>query len=201
MRRRPDHRGSCARSGGCRRISRRAGIRHEQARRNAAEAPRCRPAPQARVGAQDRSQDRDRCGIQRLSCQGGRPFKASGRSVGSENMKIKTNGIELNYTVEGNGPWLVMSHSLACDLTMWDEQAAVLRRNFKVLRFDTRGHGASDAPEGEYTLDMMAYDVHGLLQALSVERCHWVGLSMGGMIGQTFALKFPGMFATLVLAD
>src|SRR5207245_1078114 len=116
-------------------------------------------------------------------------------------MKIKTNGIELNYTVEGNGPWLVMSHSLACDLTMWDEQAAVLRRNFKVLRFDTRGHGASDAPEGEYTLDMMAYDVHGLLQALSVERCHWVGLSLGGMIGQTFALKFPAMFASMVLAD
>src|SRR5256885_15465114 len=88
-------------------------------------------------------------------------------------MKIKTNGIDLNYVVEGNGPWLVMSHSLACDLTMWDEQAAVLRRNFKVLRFDTRGHGASDAPEGEYTLDMMAYDVHGLLQGLGVERCHW----------------------------
>src|SRR5438309_3568751 len=109
-------------------------------------------------------------------------------------MKIKTNGIELNYVVEGNGPWLVMSHSLACDLSMWDEQAAVLRRNFKVLRFDTRGHGASDAPEGEYTLDMMAYDVHGLLQGLGVERCHWVGLSMGGMIGQTFALKFPGKF-------
>jgi 3-oxoadipate enol-lactonase len=116
-------------------------------------------------------------------------------------MKIKTNGIELNYTVEGNGPWLVMSHSLACDLTMWDEQAAVLRRNFKVLRFDTRGHGNSDAPEGGYTLDMLAYDVHGLLQGLGVDRCHWVGLSMGGMIGQTFALKFPKMFATLVLAD
>jgi 3-oxoadipate enol-lactonase len=116
-------------------------------------------------------------------------------------MKIKTNGIELNYVVEGNGPWLVMSHSLACDLSMWDEQAAVLRRNFKVLRFDTRGHGASDAPAGEYTLDMLAYDVHGLLQGLGVERCHWVGLSMGGMIGQTFALKFPGMFQTMVLAD
>jgi 3-oxoadipate enol-lactonase len=116
-------------------------------------------------------------------------------------MKIKTNGIELNYVVEGNGPWLVMSHSLACDLTMWDEQAAVLRRNFKVLRFDTRGHGKSDAPDGEYTLDMLAYDVHGLLQGLGVDRCHWVGLSMGGMIGQTFALKYPGVFRTLTLAD
>ena len=116
-------------------------------------------------------------------------------------MRIKTNGIELNYTVEGSGPWMVMSHSLACDSSMWDEQAAVFRRNFKVLRFDTRGHGQSDAPEGEYTLDMLAYDVHGLLQGLGVERCHWVGLSMGGMIGQTFALKFPRMFATMVLAD
>src|SRR5258708_4550461 len=118
-----------------------------------------------------------------------------------ENMKIKTNGIELNYVVEGNGPWLVMSHSLACDLTMWDEQAAVLRRHFKVLRFDPRGPGMSDAPEGEYRLDMMGYDVHGLLRGLGVERCHWVGLSMGGMIGQPFALKFPAMFASMVLAD
>ena len=116
-------------------------------------------------------------------------------------MKIKTNGLELNYTVEGSGPWLVMSHSLACDSSMWDEQAAALRRNYRVLRFDTRGHGGSDAPAGEYTLEMLAYDVHGLLQGLGVERCHWVGLSMGGMIGQTFALKFPGMFSSLVLAD
>jgi len=116
-------------------------------------------------------------------------------------VKIKTNGIELNYTVEGSGPWVVMSHSLACDSSMWDEQAALLRRNFKVLRFDTRGHGGSDAPPGEYSLDMLAYDVHGLLQGLGVERCHWIGLSMGGMIGQTFALKFPGMFASLLLAD
>jgi 3-oxoadipate enol-lactonase len=58
-----------------------------------------------------------------------------------------------------------------------------------------------DAPAGEYTLDMLAYDVHGLLQGLGVERCHWVGLSMGGMIGQTFALKYPGVFKTLTLAD
>ena len=116
-------------------------------------------------------------------------------------MKIRSNGIELNYTVEGSGPWVAMSHSLACDSSMWDEQAALLRRNYKVLRFDTRGHGRSDAPSGEYTLDMLAYDVHGLLQGLGVERCHWIGLSMGGMIGQAFALKFPAMFASLVLAD
>src|SRR5260221_11090645 len=62
-----------------------------------------------------------------------------------ENMKIKTNGIELNYVVEGNGPWLVMSHSLACDLTMWNEQSAVLRRNCKLHRFATAAHGIGDA--------------------------------------------------------
>jgi len=105
-------------------------------------------------------------------------------------MKNQDNGIELNYVVEGNGPWLVMSHSLACDLSMWDEAGGGLRRNYKVLRFDTRGHGKSDSPGGEYTLDMLAYDVHGLLQGLGVDRCHWVGPPMGGMIGQTFALKF-----------
>ena len=116
-------------------------------------------------------------------------------------MKIRTNGIELNYVVEGSGPWLVMSHSLACDLTMWDEQASKLKEKYRVLRFDTRGHGGSDAPDGAYTLDMLADDLHGLLQGLKVERPHFVGLSMGGMIGQTFALKFPNMFQTMVLAD
>ena len=54
-------------------------------------------------------------------------------------MKIKTNDIETNYTIEGAGPWLTMSHSLACNLSMWDEQAKLLSKNFKVLRYDTRG--------------------------------------------------------------
>src|SRR5262249_32909133 len=114
-----------------------------------------------------------RRGIQRLPRPRERGEDEEERSFQGENVKIRTNGIELNYVVEGSGPWLVMSHSLACDLSMWDEQAAVLRRNFKVLRFDTRGHGKSDAPSGDYTLDMMAYDVHGLLQGLGVDRCHW----------------------------
>jgi 3-oxoadipate enol-lactonase len=116
-------------------------------------------------------------------------------------MKLKANGIQIHYTVEGEGPWLVMSHSLACNLSMWDEQAAVLAKRYKVLRYDLRGHGATDAPAGDYTFDMLAYDAHALLGALGVKECHWVGLSIGGMIGQAFALKFPGVFKTLVLAD
>lgn len=116
-------------------------------------------------------------------------------------MKIRTNGIDLNYAIEGNGPWVVMSHSIACNLHMWDPQVEVLAKNFKVLRFDTRGHGASSAPEGEYTLEGLADDVKGMLDGLGIANCRWVGLSMGGMIGQTFALRYPGVFTAMVLAD
>jgi 3-oxoadipate enol-lactonase len=116
-------------------------------------------------------------------------------------MKIRANGIEISYLVEGEGPWITMSHSLACNLHMWDEQAAVLAKHFRVLRFDTRGHGASQAPKGPYTLEQLADDLKGLLDALGVKQTHYVGLSKGGMIGQTFALKYPGILQTLVLAD
>jgi len=116
-------------------------------------------------------------------------------------MKVNVNGIDLHYTVTGSGPWVVMSHSLACDLRMWDAQVAMLSKSYRVLCFDTRGHGQSDAPEGEYTLEQLADDARGLLQAMGIASCHWVGLSMGGMIGQVFALRHPAMVKSLVLAD
>ena len=118
-------------------------------------------------------------------------------------MKIKTNGIEINYEISGNkqGAWLTLSHSLACNLHMWDDQMTELNQQYQVLRFDTRGHGLSSAPPGDYTLDQMADDVKGLFDALAIKQTHWIGLSMGGMIGQTFALKYPGVFQSLVLAD
>jgi len=116
-------------------------------------------------------------------------------------MKINTNGIEIHYEIAGEGPWVTLSHSLACNLHMWDDQMAALTQRYKVLRFDTRGHGQSGAPPGPYTLEQMADDVKGLLDALGIQRTHWVGLSMGGMIGETFALKYPGMFLSMVLAD
>ena len=116
-------------------------------------------------------------------------------------MKIRTNGIDTNYTIEGEGPWVTMSHSLACNLSMWDEQAKLLSKKFKVLRYDTRGHGASSAPPGPYTLEQLADDAKALFDALGIKRTHWIGLSMGGMIGETFALKYPGFFQSMVLAD
>jgi 3-oxoadipate enol-lactonase len=116
-------------------------------------------------------------------------------------MKVKANGIDIHYEIAGEGPWLTLSHSLACDLHMWDEQMPALSRQFKVLRFDTRGHGASSAPAGAYSLEQMADDVRGLFDALGIKQTHWCGLSMGGMIGQTFALRHPGYFRTMTLAD
>jgi 3-oxoadipate enol-lactonase len=116
-------------------------------------------------------------------------------------MKIKANGIDINYEVEGDGPVVAMSHSLGCNLHMWDEQARALSPSYTVLRFDTRGHGQTSALEGAYSLEQMADDVKGLLDGLGIKQAHFVGLSMGGMIGQTFALKHPTMVQSLVLCD
>jgi 3-oxoadipate enol-lactonase len=116
-------------------------------------------------------------------------------------MKISANGIDINYSIEGEGPWLTMSHSLACDLHMWDEEAKRLSGRYKVLRYDTRGHGKTSAPAGAYTLELLADDLQALLLALGVRSTHFVGLSMGGMIGQTHALKYPGTFSSLTLCD
>ena len=116
-------------------------------------------------------------------------------------MKIKANGIEINYEKEGSGPVVAMSHSLGCNLHMWDEQAKALASRYTVLRFDTRGHGQTSAPAGAYSLGQMADDLKGLLDGLGIKETHFVGLSMGGMIGQTFALKHPAMVKSLVLCD
>ncbi len=98
-------------------------------------------------------------------------------------MKIKANGIEINYEKEGSGPVVTLSHSLACNLHMWDDQAKALASRYTVLRFDTRGHGQTSAPTGAYSLDQMAEDLKGLLDGLGIAQTHFVGLSMGGMIG------------------
>jgi 3-oxoadipate enol-lactonase len=112
-----------------------------------------------------------------------------------------TKGVEIAYSIEGSGPWLTLSHSLASNMTAWDPQISLLKNYFKVLRFDTRGHGCSSAPEDPYTLDEITQDAFELLQQLDVQQTHWVGLSMGGMIGQTLVLKYPQLLCSLVLAD
>jgi len=69
-------------------------------------------------------------------------------------MKLKANGIDINYEIEGDGPVVTFSHSLACNLGMWDDQVRALKGRYRVLRFDTRGHGQSGAPAGAYSLNL-----------------------------------------------
>ncbi len=118
-------------------------------------------------------------------------------------MKAKVNGIETNSEIHGKegAPWLTFSHSLACTLRMWEPQVAEFKDRWHILVYDTRGHGASEAPQGPYTLDMLAEDLKQLLEHLDIEKTHYVGLSMGGMIGQTLVLKQPNLFDRVVLAD
>lgn len=118
-------------------------------------------------------------------------------------MKARTNGIETHYELHGRegAPWLVLSHSLACSTRMWDPQIEALKGEYRILAYDTRGHGASEAPAGAYTLDLLADDLKALLDHLGIASANYCGLSMGGMIGQTFALKYPGVFTKLALAD
>jgi 3-oxoadipate enol-lactonase len=116
-------------------------------------------------------------------------------------MKIKANGININYELSGpdNAQVVMLSHSLAASLAMWEPQIAALTARYRVLRYDLRGHGSSDAPIGPYTFDNLADDALGLLRALNIKRCHFVGLSIGGMIGQALGLRAAPEIASLTL--
>lgn len=118
-------------------------------------------------------------------------------------MKAKVNGTEINYEIHGKegAPWLVLSHSLACTIRMWDPQIAAFKGSYRILAYDMRGHGASAAPKGPYTFEMLAEDVLALMKSVGVQRASFIGLSIGGMIGQTLALKNPAPFNGMVLAD
>lgn len=118
-------------------------------------------------------------------------------------MRLTANGIHMHYTLNGpaSAPVVTLSHSLATNLAMWEPQASALAARYRVLRYDTRGHGGTDAPEGPYSLELLADDAVALLRALGIERTHFVGLSMGGMIGQVLALTHPDMLRSLVLCD
>jgi 3-oxoadipate enol-lactonase len=118
-------------------------------------------------------------------------------------MKLIANDIQVNYELSGkeSAPMVMLSHSLGCSLAMWDPQMEPLESRYRVLRYDTRGHGGTDAPTGAYTLDQLKDDAIGLLDALGIDVVHWVGLSMGGMIGQCLALSHADRLRGLVLCD
>lgn len=98
-------------------------------------------------------------------------------------------------------PLLVLSNSIGTDLHMWDGQIAALSEHFRVLRYDARGHGASSVPPGPYSLARLGEDVTELLDALGVRRANFLGLSLGGFVGQWLALNAPQRIERLVLAN
>jgi 3-oxoadipate enol-lactonase len=98
-------------------------------------------------------------------------------------------------------PHVTFSHSLASDMRMWEPQAAALRDSYRVLRFDTRGHGSSAVPSAPYSLGDLVGDVVALLDDSGVDQTHFVGLSMGGMIAQGLALEHPDRVASITVAN
>jgi 3-oxoadipate enol-lactonase len=117
---------------------------------------------------------------------------------------IKTDdGCGINVEVEGpaNAPALILSNSLGTDLHMWDDQAPVLSQQFRLIRYDRRGHGGSDAPKGDYTMDRLGKDVLAIADALGVKTFNWCGLSMGGMVGQWLGANAPDRVERLILSN
>jgi len=107
------------------------------------------------------------------------------------------------YRLEGTAgrPVLVLSHSIGTDHAMWEPQMADLLRYFQVLRYDTRGHGASDATKGEYSIELLGRDALGLLDALGIAQFAFCGVSLGGAVGQWIAANAPDRVTHLVLAN
>ncbi|HMJ41922.1 MAG TPA: alpha/beta fold hydrolase [Pseudolabrys sp.] len=117
-------------------------------------------------------------------------------------MQVSANGSTFNCRIDGaDGPWVMLSHGLATDLTMWDELTGALKDRYRVLRYDARGHGASAAPAGDYSLDLLVDDAAALLDALDVKQTHFAGLSMGGMIGLGMLIKHPQRMKSAAIAD
>ena len=118
-------------------------------------------------------------------------------------MEATINGIRMNYAVDGPETAIpvVLHHPLATNMTIWDELTAALIPRYRVVRFDARGHGKTEAPVGTYAFETLAADVVALMDHMKVERAHFLGLSMGGMAGQYLGLGHAKRFNSLQLVS
>ncbi len=131
----------------------------------------------------------------------GEPWKGRGQLV--DTARYRTNGFMTSCLEAGpaGAPAIMLSHSHFSDHRMWCPQIEALSDRYRVVAYDTRGHGGSGVPKGPYSLDDLAGDALELLDALGLDTVHFAGLSMGGMIGMTLALKAPGRVRSLLLCD
>src|SRR5260370_35322416 len=118
-------------------------------------------------------------------------------------MQSTVNGISINFEIDGpdSAPWLVLSNSLMTNLPMWNDQVAELKKSFRILRYDQRGHGGTQATEGPYSFDLLVADIVALLDMLGIKRAHFCGLSMGGMTALFLAQRHPQRFDRIIACD
>jgi 3-oxoadipate enol-lactonase len=120
-------------------------------------------------------------------------------------MLTTANNISINYEITGpeDGPVLVFSNSLATSLEMWNGQVDHLKDEYRILRYDNRGHGGTPVPdmEGPYSIELLGRDILGLLDVLNIEKVSFCGLSKGGMVGQWLGINAPDRLNKLVLSN
>lgn len=114
--------------------------------------------------------------------------------------RVKINDVEINYEVNGTGEPLVLIHGLGGSLKMWVRQIPAFSKHFRTIAYDCRGHGDSEKSKEQYSMKDLADDLKGLLDKLEVEKAHILGLSMGTIIAQVFAINYQSRIKTLILA-
>lgn len=117
--------------------------------------------------------------------------------------KLRVGDIEIAHRWDGakDGPVVMMAHAMGTSHRIWDAQVPALADRYRLLRYDWRGHGDTDAPDGPYTLAQFVADAIGVMDALDLEQVHWVGISTGGMIGQGLGIHHPERIASLSLCN
>jgi pimeloyl-ACP methyl ester carboxylesterase len=116
-------------------------------------------------------------------------------------MKIKANGISMNYEIKGKGENLVLIHGACDNLNMWYHQLPVFSKKCRVISYDLRGSGETEIPEGDYSISVFAQDVYELMKEIKVENACFLGYSIGGCIALELAINHPEMVNALVLAN
>lgn len=117
--------------------------------------------------------------------------------------RVKVNGINFAVRFDGNesGPVVMMAHAMGTNMYLWDQQIEALADRYRIVRYDWRGHGSTDAPKGPYTLNQFVEDAVGVMDALSLPKVHWVGISTGGMIGQGVGIHHGDRVRSLTLCN
>jgi 3-oxoadipate enol-lactonase len=116
---------------------------------------------------------------------------------------VQSDGCPINYHIEGqqNAPVLMLCNSIGTNLSMWDDQVPAFTKQFRLVRYDRRGHGKSGAPKGAYTMDQLGRDALAIADAAGAKKFSWCGLSMGGMVGQWLGANAPARLDKLVITN